>query len=137
MPTQVAPGQVYHLLCQTCAKPKNKFFVVATVSPVTRCFLINSAPSPGQARNPDLMAALIPMLEADHPFLDWNSYLAMTDLIGEYKEQDIASAVAKNPKVYRGVLAKNVITALKAALPHNKVLPVARIKELTEVWKDL
>jgi hypothetical protein len=134
MPPPIEPGQVFYLTCQTCTKPKPKFFVVATVTPNLRCFLINSNPSPAQAKNPDLMAALIPVLDADHPFLKWNSYLALTDLIGEYSEADLLTKLAQDPSVYRGTLHANVVAAVKASLPHNKVLQVNRIKEVQADW---
>ena len=129
----IAVGQVYRLMCQTCTKPKVKYFVIALTAPCV-CFVINSTPTAFQLGQPVQMAALAPVLRAENRFLHHDSYVACNQLFAEYDEQAILNAVAADPNVYLGQLGPNAYAAVVAALTGNRLIPRGRLALITAAW---
>jgi hypothetical protein len=128
-------GQVFRLYCQTCAKPKVKFFVVALLQPL-RCFVINSRATDFQEANAAAAATLAPIRLVEHAFLSWDSFVACDVLFSEYSEQTILDHYARTPAVYVGDLSLGARASVRAALQDNKLLPVLRVKALAGAWAE-
>jgi hypothetical protein len=133
---ELAPGQVFKLYCATCVKQKNKFFVVALVEPILRCFLINSKMTALQIERDDLAFECIELSRAKHPFLDHDSYLGCNQLFAEYTAKTLCQIVDGSPDRFVGCLDRDVMDEALSRFPENISLPQKRIRELMEAWKS-
>lgn len=127
-------GQVLSLRCLLCNPPKQKLFVIALLDPL-RLFLINSEPSPFQSSSPKQMAALAPILVAEHPkFLTHDSFVACTQISSEYSADQIVTAIARDPACYKGDLSTNARIAVARALADNRLIPTKYRNPLATAW---
>src|SRR5690349_9751057 len=103
---ELAVGQVFWLRCQTCKTPKPKLHIIAMVDPML-CFLINSVRTEFQLAREPHIAATPPIFQADHSFLDHDSYIGCNELFAEHTADSILSVMARNPRTYVGELHEN------------------------------
>ena len=130
-----APGQVFRLYCATCKDQKTKYFVVALVNPILRCFLINTSLTDLQKDTPELADECVPLLQAQHPFLSYDSYLGCNQLFSEYTARSIEIIHSGNAGIHVGDLHPDAMEEAFRRFPTNVSLPIKRVTELLVEWK--
>lgn len=127
-------GQVFHLWCNTCTPQKNKFHVLACVSPGPWFFLINSSPTNYQEARPHLMASMLELASADLQCLTHDSWLDCTMLMGGYSAQELETMVQSSSKEYLGRLPIIRRRAVRAIVENSRVLTTSEKKHLLILW---
>lgn len=128
-------GQVLYLPCLSCVETgRLKYFVVALTWPEPRFFLINSDRSPFAANKPTVAQTQVPILKAEHRFLDYDSWLDCSVLKQDYSLTDIEQALANDPSILRGGISKSARILVRAAVTNNRLLPREFLGSLRNVW---
>lgn len=127
-------GQVFHLWCNACNPPWNKFHVLASVSPGPWFFLINSNPTAFQKARPHLMSSLLELTPADLQFLTHDSWLDCTMLMGGYTAQALETIVQSASKEYLGRLPIGKRRAVRAIVEASRVLSNSDKAHLLAHW---
>lgn len=135
VPAVVNIGDVLYLRCALCDPPKMKFFLVVLADPL-KMFVINSRANDFQLRNPDIMAALVPMYVSEHPFLDHDSLIGCHQLWHEYNMADLAQHLLRNPRAYRGHLSTRAKSMVADALRGNEYIPTKWLRQLLVHWAE-
>lgn len=127
-------GQVFHLWCSACNPQKNKFHVLACISPGPWFFLINSNPTNFQRARPHLMASMLELDADDLQCLTHNSWLDCTALMGGHSAQNLETMVQSSSKDYLGRLSTTRRRAVRAIVENSRVLTKADKQHLLAVW---
>lgn len=127
-------GQVFHLWCRACTPQKNKFYVLACVSPGPWFFLINSSPTSFQQARPHLMASMLELAAGDLQCLKHDSWLDCTMVMGGYSAQALETIVQSSSKEYLGRLSTPKRRAVRAVVEHSRVLTKTEKVHLLAVW---
>lgn len=127
-------GQVFHLWCNACTPPWNKFHVLASVSPGPWFFLINSSPTNFQKSRPHLLASMLEVTSADLQCLTHDSWLDCTALMGGYSAQTLETLVQTSAKEYRGRLPTAKRRAVRAVVENSRVLTKSDKRHLLALW---
>lgn len=130
----VRPGDVFHLWCTVCRPPKFKFYVVAYTEPRVRYMLINSAPAPFQREKDELMQHQLVIRVQDHPFLQYDSYLDCSGIIGGPTLDELAVECQGNPRTRIGALALAPRAQLREIVVDSRVLTGRDKRLLLESW---
>lgn len=127
-------GQVFHLWCGACNPQKNKFHVLACVSPGPWFFLINSSPTNFQRSRPDQMASMLELSTGDLQCLSHDSWLDCTMLMGGYSAQALETMIQSGSSDYIGRLPTSKRRIVRAIVENSRVLTKADKVHLLAVW---
>lgn len=132
---EIKVGQVFLLWCAACRPdPKYKYFVVALVEPRVRYFLINSNPSPLQNADPELLAELAPVMQADHKFLRHDSFLDLTQLMGGPTAAELEDKYLKENHILLGNISTNARRNARRIIGTSISLTGSEVKQLEAIW---
>ena len=96
----ISPGDVLYLYCEFTTPPKIKFMVVVCCEPLL-VLLINSEVNPFIQQNHSLMVCQVAISQADHDFLDWDSFVNCIQAHEAFDLEVIKEQIAAD---YGGVL---------------------------------
>lgn len=130
---EIAVGDVFHLRCNLCNPPKNKFFVVALHDPL-KMFLINSDATDFQKSSPAIMAAQARIFASEHTFLEYDSLIGCDHLTHEYRLDQLRDLVLRNPTIRIGHLSDRAKEAVGQALKGNELIPRKYLRALGPCW---
>lgn len=131
---KIEAGSVFHIWCPSCKPPKWKFYVVASINPQVRYFLINTRPAAFQLADVQLAAHQVEMLEKDHGFLNHDSVIDCSQLIGGPTASELEDLHTQN----EGVLLGRVITSTRRSVRHivkeSDLLSTKDIAAILAIW---
>jgi hypothetical protein len=127
-------GQVFHLWCNACRPPWNKFHVLASISPGPWFFLINSAPTAFQLARAHLMSSMIELQASDVNFLNADSWLDCSQLLGGHSAQLLEDLVKGASSDYLGRLETHHRRAIRAVIAQSRVLSKTDKQHLLAAW---
>lgn len=108
--------------------------MLASIDPLPRFFLINSQPNAFQVKREHLMASILHLSKEDCGFLDHDSVLDCTELLGGCSAQELEDAANASPSAARGRLDINIRRAVRAIISESKVLSSADKAKLLQLW---
>lgn len=117
---RLRPGAVIYMNCPFTTPEKNKYLLVAACEPDFLVLVINSEINQFIQRNPELLVCQVDVPQADHPFLDHDSFVNCVETHAAFNMNDVkAQIVANYTHHFRGRLQdyciRNVIAAVEEA----------------------
>jgi hypothetical protein len=76
----IQPGRVIDVFAAHITPPHRKYYVITCLEPLVLGFFINSEINQYVQKRPRLLAAQIPVLQTEHGFLSYDSWLDCSDV---------------------------------------------------------
>lgn len=126
------PGSIQLLYFQTLyGQSKDKFCLTVYLNPRPCFFLINSTPSKLEREQPEIWDSNVPIDQANHQFLNYDSYIDCSDPCG--MDLEIAnSQMADGSGRYKGMISRTVHTHVRSTVERSSTLARVKIKMLIE-----
>ncbi|MCC4587069.1 hypothetical protein LL962_08135 [Xanthomonas sp. NCPPB 1067] len=131
---KIQVGSVFHIWCSFCRPPKWKFFVVATMQPELRYFVINSNPASFQRIDDVLMGHQVQLLQGEHYFLRRDSVLDCSELVGGPTASDLEDRYAQDARVLLGRLSTPARRAVRAVTKDSVLLSGKEVVAIQGAW---
>ncbi|WP_261157321.1 hypothetical protein [Serratia liquefaciens] len=126
-------GAVIYMPCEFTTPPKNKYLLVACCEPELLVLVINSQINPFIAQRPELLDCQVDVPQADHDFLQHDSYVNCIQTHTAFKMTAIREAIVANyPAVYKGRLADYVIRQVIDAVDRSETMEVRYCKMIKQ-----
>jgi hypothetical protein len=114
---------IYLFRCDSTTPPKPKFCICVQVDPRPFFLLINSEINPYIEARSQLRAQQIAIAQADHTFLDHDSWIDCTEV---HPVDNAANQLAGHAGCLRGVIAAATCAQVVEAVTASRTLPKAR-----------
>jgi len=133
----VAPGMVLRLYISTLrGGPKDKYCVLACITPKPRLLLISSEPSQLKRDNPDLWGHQVVIDAANHrEFLRQDSYIDCSDPYG-MSEEEIARQLNDGSNRVLCKISPSVLRNLRAVIKSSNLIPGRQIQWMLDALPD-
>lgn len=113
---QLSVGDVIYLFCDFTTPEKNKFMVVCCCDPLL-VLLINSEISDYIQARPNLLECQVDLLEADHPFLEWDSFVNCIEAHQAFDLEAVKAQITSNyTQTYKGRVADYCLRSIYDAV---------------------
>ncbi|MGP3160124.1 hypothetical protein ACTVR5_15890 [Serratia marcescens] len=121
--TNLRAGAVIYMRCDFTTPAKNKFLVVACCEPEMLVLVINSEINAFIAKRENLLDCQVDVPQADHAFLQYDSYVNCVETHTAFNMTDIRGAIiADYAAVYKGRLADYVIRNVIEAVDKSETM---------------
>ncbi len=137
MALDVAPGTVLRLYISTLkGGPKDKYCVLACVTPKPRLLLISSEPSQLKRDNPELRGHQVVIDAANHKQFLWqDSYIDCSDPYGMPEEEIIRQLNDGSNRIV-GQISISVLRDLRAVIKSSALIPGRQIQWILDALPD-
>ncbi|MNC17075.1 hypothetical protein D3C75_649400 [compost metagenome] len=120
----LAPGCVIYWHCNFTTPPKQKFLVVVCCEPSFLVLIINSEINQFIQSKPHLLNCQVPISQAEHAFLNWDSFVNCIEAHKSITLNDVKDAViADFSHVSRGRLSEGCIADVIKAVEQSPTMP--------------
>jgi hypothetical protein len=126
-------GCVVEVFAAHITPPHNKYYVVACLEPMVLGFFINSDINRYIQRRPQLAAAQVRVLKAEHTFLHHDSWLDCSD-IHTFTRHFLDREVRTNPPAMLGTLSPSVQAEMLRVVANSYTLAVDHIRWITSAF---
>lgn len=132
----ISPGDVLYLHCPFTTPPKLKFMVVACCEPLL-VLLINSDIHAHILANDEMLASQVDLPQADHDFLDWDSFVNCISAHNAFSLDEVKTMIADDyGSVLKGRVADYCLRQVYIAVADSRTMPRKQKKMILEAMKD-
>jgi hypothetical protein len=124
VPGELRTGDILLLHFQALRpRPKEKFAVVCSIDPSPMLLLINSEINLFIAHSEELRAHHLPIMKADHKFLDDDSFVECTSPPFGYDIAELVEAIAEKPHRHKGTITDALRTQMIEVIEASRLWP--------------
>lgn len=122
---RLIPGSVVKIHCDFTTPPKDKYLVIACVTPKLLVFVVNSEINEFIQNRPDLLKCQVSLNQADYEFLQHDSFADCSISVDAIDVTNLRDQLIQNlHDVYQGSLRPMDISHVQAATKFSRTITV-------------